>query len=187
MIPAKELNTTQLVIVYQQSKNSEYYAEIYNQYFHKLYNFCFKRLGNHDDAYDATIDTFLKVSNKITSLKNPAAFNSWIFSIARNICTDIYRKKRKTVYTDTVQFDQIAEDDSDFLHQQLKESKLHQMKGMLTKLKPSIRVLILQKYIMGKSIKDLHLDTGLPIPTIKMRLFRGRRKMKQLMTYTAAS
>jgi len=61
-----------------------------------LYNAAYKMLLNEVDVADCLQETELCAWEKITTLKNEHAFNSWIFKIMLNQVQNIFREKQKT-------------------------------------------------------------------------------------------
>src|SRR5712691_76395 len=51
-----------------------------------LYALCRGMLGNADDADDAVQETFLRALRALAGFRGEAAFRSWLFRIAINVC-----------------------------------------------------------------------------------------------------
>ena len=51
------------------------------------------RLQSQADADDVLQETWISAYQNFDKLKNPDAFRAWILSIARNKCTDYFRRK----------------------------------------------------------------------------------------------
>jgi len=64
------------------SGESEAFGELYDRYFPSVYDFLHRTLRNSSDAADVTQETFLRAMRSLASLAKPAAFKSWLFSIA---------------------------------------------------------------------------------------------------------
>ena len=70
------------------------FAGIYNRESDSVFRFCLMRTSDRDMALDFTQDTFMRFWNSISSgkkINNPRTF---LFTIARNIIIDWYRKKK---------------------------------------------------------------------------------------------
>ena len=70
------------------------FGEIYSRESDAIFRFCLLRTSDRDVALDFTQDTFLRFWNCLVSekdIKNPRTF---LFTIARNIIIDWYRKKK---------------------------------------------------------------------------------------------
>ncbi|MFT5765946.1 MAG: RNA polymerase sigma-70 factor (ECF subfamily) [Saprospiraceae bacterium] len=176
MIPLVQLTDTQLVSIYQTNQDSVYFGELYNRYYKKVYYFCLGKLSDRDDAYDVTTDTFLKLTTKISCLKNPELFIAWLFRIASNACIDVLRAKSKNRMYDISDFD--VEDDVNGLEElMMREAQLDTLDTILGTLDYETKTILINKYIKGKSIEDLEKEMGLSKSAVKMRLARGREKI----------
>lgn len=71
------------------------FAPLYDRYVTPVYRYCYRVLGDRDQAEDATSETFLKVMTAIDKYEH-GSFRSWLFCIAHNVVMDVVRR-RKTV------------------------------------------------------------------------------------------
>jgi RNA polymerase sigma-70 factor (ECF subfamily) len=56
------------------------------------------RLDNRDDAAEALSETFTRAIDKASSFRGDAfAFRAWLFTIARHVSTDQYRRRARVV------------------------------------------------------------------------------------------
>jgi RNA polymerase sigma factor (sigma-70 family) len=74
------------------------FAELYDRYERSAYNLCYRITGSADDAADATQETFLKVLERLPSLRDRELnFAAYVMTAARNASYDaIERRKRAT-------------------------------------------------------------------------------------------
>jgi RNA polymerase sigma-70 factor (ECF subfamily) len=74
------------------------FAELYDRYERSAYNLCYRITGSPDDAADATQETFLKVLERLPSLRDRRLnFAAYVMTAARNASYDaIERRKRAT-------------------------------------------------------------------------------------------
>ncbi len=66
------------------SGESAAFGELYDRYFPPVYDFLHRTLRSAEDAADVTQETFLRAMQNLSALAKPAAFKSWLFSIAHN-------------------------------------------------------------------------------------------------------
>lgn len=76
-------------------KDTKAFAQLYSCVYKDLYRFAFYTLGNPEDAEDAVSDTVTDAFTSIHTLRNPAAFRSWIFKILTNKCKRILKSYTK--------------------------------------------------------------------------------------------
>ena len=67
------------------------FDEILDSYYQKIYRFCIHRLGNQNDAEDATQECFTKAYKNFSSLKDQNLVKQWLYQIASNVCNDRFR------------------------------------------------------------------------------------------------
>lgn len=76
------------------SRNDQFaLEELYREYKNQIYRFALMTLGDSGLAEDAMQSTFLKIMSAAGTYKLGTNANAWIFSIARNTCIDIIKKK----------------------------------------------------------------------------------------------
>jgi len=180
MIALTQLTDTQLVSIYQKSQDPAYFGELYRRYYTKVYYYCLGKVKDRDDAYDITANTFVKLTKKILGLKNPELFIAWLFKVANNACMDCLKKRGKTVRVEESSFNNLVQDDQGVEKMIMKEAQLNRLDEVLHELDFETKMLIVNKYFNGKSVKDLEKELGLSTSAVKMRLARGREKIASL-------
>ena len=138
----------------------------------QLKAFINSKVRNEALAEDILHDTFLKVHEKLHTLRENEKIVSWIYQIARNAVTDYFREKKHEPLTE-----EIAESTSNEIAQRL-ESSIRNMIGCLPK--DSRDVLLLTEY-QGMKQKDLAEKLGISLPAVKSRVLRARKKLKEIL------
>jgi len=52
----------------------------------QVYHLCYRFAGNHEDASDLAQDAFIRAYRGLHSFKGQAAFSTWLYRIAVNVC-----------------------------------------------------------------------------------------------------
>lgn len=86
-----------------QAGSDQALTALYNHYFERIYRFIFYRVSHKETAEDLTEDVFVKLFSKLKGLEQSAAFEGWLFQIARNRVIDYYRSKKQTVALEDVE------------------------------------------------------------------------------------
>ncbi len=76
---------------------SEAFGDLYNRYFPAVYDFLHRTMRNSEEAADVTEETFLRAMESLGSLANPAAFKSWLFSIAHHQALNRLERQKRFV------------------------------------------------------------------------------------------
>ena len=153
--------------------NHEAFTEVMQTHEGRVFSVCLRILGNREAALDATQETFLTTFRKAGQFKGNAAVGTWIYRIAVNTCYDQLRKaKRRRSETLPDQFDPADESaeaavDSAALRPEIRSA--------LDSIPPEFRAAVVLSDIEGMSLPDAAAVLGVPLGTVKSRVFRGRR------------
>jgi RNA polymerase sigma-70 factor (ECF subfamily) len=118
------------------------FAAVYMRYFKAVYSYYFKMLGgNISESEELTQDLFLKLYRLRESYDSKWSFKTWMWSSARNLLIDRWRKKQMkhledmTAYNQSI--DDIVEDSNDGpLEELVKRTDREFLHDSLSKLKP---------------------------------------------------
>jgi RNA polymerase sigma factor (sigma-70 family) len=179
-VELKNLSLEVLIVEYQTTNNNAYFGELYNRHYSNLFAYCKKIMGNSEDAYDITADTFIKAAEKIGQLSQPFYFPSWLFRIAHNMCIDSGKAKQKNQTVGIQGQLNLACEEVDVEAMIKKEAMLNQLEVLMSDLDADSREILVQKYFYNKSITDLQKQFKLSASAVKMRLVRARNKVAEL-------
>ena len=83
-----------------QQRDTEAFAQLYENYFDKIYRYVVFKIGNRTEAEDVTQQVFLNALQSISSFKwKGRPFSAWLFRIAHNQIVDYLRKKTRQATT----------------------------------------------------------------------------------------
>ena len=143
----------------------------------RVFSVCLRILGNRERALDATQDTFLTVFRKAGQFQGRSALGTWIYRIAVNTCYDHLRRARRRAsqplpdHVDPA--DPSAED-------AIESAALRpEIQVALALLPPDFRDAVILSDLEGLSMPEAAEVLGVPIGTVKSRVFRGRRLLAQ--------
>jgi RNA polymerase sigma-70 factor (ECF subfamily) len=137
-------------------------------------------------ADDLVQETFLRVLNKIDTLKDPAKLRAWIYSIALNLCRDHLRSRSGrprdvAPYPESVQLmEQMPAPPST-------ETALahHQMNACIQRkiemLPESLRTVLWLFDVNGMSQSEIAQVLGISVENVKVRLHRARKSLKKIL------
>jgi RNA polymerase sigma-70 factor (ECF subfamily) len=155
---------------------------VYADQLPRVYNYFRYRVGDDALAEDLTATTFEKAWRaRKRYRRDRAAFSTWLFTIARNVATDYYRRRRPTVplsalsqRVDGTSVEEIVQ----------RRDRLARLGALLAALPPRERELISLKYGAGLTNRSIARLTGLSesnVGTILHRVVsRLRAKWEQM-------
>lgn len=171
-----------LVTEFQLTKEGAIFEKLYISYYKNLFLYCLKITNNKDAGYDIATDSFIQAIEKIHQLNTPKNFPSWLFRIAHNNCINHLSALQKNRFLPIEECYNSTIDNSqaETLASIEKEALLIQMETSFNKLEPMEKEILSEKYLNGKSLKDLEQQYNLSSSAVKMRLSRAKNKVVRL-------
>lgn len=156
------------------------FSQIYKTLWPKVYNFIYYRIQNAEEAEELTQEVFHKVYRQVKYDKvKDSKLKSYIYTAARNLIYDKWRRKSKTPKIFTLEG--LREKGLEIEDKkQVIEEKLA-IEEALELLSPEDRTVIVLRIIEGYSIKDVAEKLGRPPGTIKVLQYRALQKLRNLL------
>jgi RNA polymerase sigma-70 factor (ECF subfamily) len=143
-----------------------------------LFTVAARMLGSRDDAADATQNAFVRVYQHLGSYDPRHRFYSWIYRILVNECLNVLRGRRNSNEPAETQID-LAAGPLEAL--QASERREHVQRALLS-LPPELRAVIVLRHYAGLSYEEIgEAVGGLPVKTVKSRLYAARQRLGQLL------
>jgi RNA polymerase sigma-70 factor, ECF subfamily len=146
-------------------------SELVRRYTRRLAGFIRSIIRQPESVEDVTQMVFIKMFRRLSRLRDPGVFESWLFTLARNTSLDFIRRRRCRPDTVTIE-DEIntIPDPSDA---SAMTEILAALDRALLRLSPLDRTLVTQ-FVAGETYVDIANRTGLSLATVKVRLHRVR-------------
>ena len=158
-----------------------------------LYRVARRLTGNPADADDLVQETILKAYRAWDQYEQGTNAKGWLLTILRNAFINEYRRRVRhpeTVDIDAIEpfavFDQVQDDDPQgkFFDRIVDDEVLR----AVDQLPESLRETVVLSDVEGMSYQDVAQILGVPVGTVKSRLFRGRQLLqKQLYHYAVTN
>ena len=161
------------------------FAKLVNKYQKPVHTLAWRKIGDFHIAEDITQDTFLKVYQRLHTLKNPNQFSGWLYVITANLCATWLRKKRiQTQPLEDTETTMIQEDaySQHVVEERIRteaESQREVVKKLLAKLKESERTVMTLHYLGEMTVAEISRFLGVSASTIKSRLRRARHRLQE--------
>lgn len=146
-------------------------AELVRRYTRRVAGFVRGIVRQPDGIEDVTQMVFIKMFRRLSRLRDPAVFESWLFTLARNTSLDALRRRR--CRPTTVAIDDEANQIADPSTSSGTSEILAALDRALTRLTPVDRALVSQ-FVAGDSYGEIAARAGLSLATVKVRLHRVR-------------
>jgi RNA polymerase sigma-70 factor (ECF subfamily) len=167
----------------------EAYEMIVRRYQQSVLNYVGRMVRERELALDLSQDVFIKAYAALRSYRPRFKFSTWLFTIASNTVIDYWRRKR----LQTLSLDQPVAEDCPDLRLQVPDDKPSltrsyelrevraKIEAALEKVPASLRELFVWRHVNGFSYEEMAKMKGLPIGTVKNRVFQAKEMMKKLL------
>lgn len=176
-----------------QDPNEERFSELMESSYKKVYNMAYRLAGNRPDAEDLTQEAFYRAYRSFSDYEGDKPFENWIFRIVSRLFLDLLRSRRRRIKAmsydapiskdgsdDQVFFD--VPDDAPTAEARLLEGQLsEEMERTLNALSPEQRLLVTLADIEQVPYKDIADMMDKPVGTIRSRLHRAHRMMRDIL------
>ncbi len=161
------------------------FTTLIKKYQKSVHALAWRKVGDFHIAEELAQDAFLKVYQKLATLKNPNQFAGWLYVITDRLCIDWHRKQKPPMESlETISGAEVEE--SSYRHyedEQRKEASTEyrhrRIKSLLEKLPESERTVATLYYLGGMTSKAISEFLGVSPNTIRSRLQRARNRLKE--------
>jgi len=162
--------------------NVEAFAQLVQKHHKNLLSFIYRLVKDPQLTEDIGQEVFLSAYKSLSKFdpEMGTPFVAWLYIIARNRCISYLRKRGniKSLHIEDLHQLPFAEDTAEEIL--IRHEGRQALSASLDHLPEPFRTTIM-KSLQGASLNEIASEYGIPISTVKSRLFRAKEKIKQLM------
>ena len=161
------------------------FEELVRRYQRPISAYVYRMVGDYETALDLTQEIFIKIYGSLARYRPEYKFSTWIYRIAHNAAIDHFRRtsgrERSLVSgTENDSYDSPVESKNLSPEQQSeREERRLEIESVVRSLPTAYRELIVLRHSQDLTYEEIVEVTGLPLGTVKNRLFRAREMMRQ--------
>src|SRR4051794_13387661 len=165
------------------------FEELVRRYQRPIAAYVYRMVGDYDSALDLTQEVFIKVYNSLNRYRSEFKFSTWIYKIAHNAAIDHLRRHtvREQTLSGSVEGErrEVTIESKRLTPEQESERKERRLEieSVVQLLQPAYCELIVLRHSHDLSYDEIAEVTGLPLGTVKNRLFRAREAMRELLVH----
>ena len=145
---------------------------VYEQYQQFCWYVAYQLLGDAHLAEDAVQETFLKVIRYFPQYQSRGKFRGFLYKVASNTCTDLWRKTGAVSLTEDMEFQETGYARS--------EAEVN-FQYMVRSLSEELREVVYLKFAQELTLREISMVTQIPMRTVQSRLRRALKIMKKEM------
>jgi RNA polymerase sigma-70 factor (ECF subfamily) len=168
-----------------QKGDKEAFETLVQRHQHRVFAVARGILKRQEDVEDIAQQVFVKAYFSLKRFDQRAAFSTWLYKITVNECWDLLRKRKarpliyesdfneeqSRQYTATERQTAKVPDTSDRM------AIRERLENLLSQLDTRDRAMLILKEVEGFSVEEIAESMGLNANTVKVRLFRARRRI----------
>ena len=142
------------------------FEQVYDTYGPSLYRFCLLQMKNPADAEDLLQEVFCKRLYQAPAFSSPDHERRWLFRVALNQCRDAWKRSSRSELPLETASDAVTPEELGLLEQ-------------VAELPEKERTVLHLHYWEGYALREIAALLGVTVPTVKMRLKRGRDALRK--------
>jgi RNA polymerase sigma-70 factor (ECF subfamily) len=154
------------------------YALLVDEYKSPIYNLAYRMTGNLEDADDLTQETFIRAYQYLWRYDTSKKFFTWLYTLALNLIRNHFKKNKYNKSSEELSANLLA-DKNPSPETELIETQ--EISVYLLRLEDESRALLIMKFHQGLTFEEIAQITGKSISAVKMRIYRGLEKLKELL------
>ncbi len=161
------------------------FKKTYEEESDAIFRFCLTRVSDRDQALDITQETFLRLWKNLLEQKDISNHRAFLFTIARNLIIDWYRKK-KSISLDNIidggseQFDLIDTSSSNNL---LLKSEGKYVLDKISELAKTYQTPVYLRLVEDLSPQEIGIILNISTNAVSVRINRGLEELRKITGY----
>ena len=159
------------LVTASRSGDKSAYALLVRRHYKHAFIVCLGVVGNVEDAEDAAQEAMLKGFLEIGKLRNSQQFGPWVTRIARNLCINLVRRKRRTreIIADKATQPNRTQSQNDSLQQAIESLPLE------------IRQPLVMYYFDGQSVQTVANNLSISTSAVYLKLRTAIKELHRLL------
>lgn len=171
--------------------DTEALSALLDAQYDRCYHVCRRILANEEDARDATQEAMIAIARGLAGFDGRSAFSTWCYRVATNAALDEMRKARRRPVPQSDRFDEDFDSGSSTGGPSILPPGEDRVAGpvsdrmaverALGQLPEDQRVAVVLRDIADLDYSEIVEVLGIPIGTVRSRIFRGRTALADLL------
>jgi RNA polymerase sigma-70 factor (ECF subfamily) len=156
-------------------KDGDAFEALFESYYPRLFRFLFRLTRSHGAAEELANDVLLTLWKDADRFRGESRVSTWIFGIAYRQAL-AHLRKRKFKLVPFVERDAVVDEAGAQIERE------DWVRRGVEELPPKQKLTVMLVYFLGLSCEETARVSGVPVSTVKTRMFHARRKMKHHLT-----
>jgi RNA polymerase sigma-70 factor, ECF subfamily len=175
------LPTDEDLVAAVQAGDSSAFDVLVRRWDRKIQGAAYRVLGSDDEARDVSQEAFLKAYRGLPGFKGDARFSSWLYQIALNLCRDRLRRRKGREFVSLDDVAPVVRSGPSVADVVESRDLARRVASAVEALSADQREVIVLKEYEGLTFPEIAEVLGIPVSTVKTRLYRGLVQLRALL------
>lgn len=159
------------------------FDEVVRRTYVETYTLALRLTANEEDARDVVQEAYLRAWKGLRRFRGDAQFTTWMYRITANTAFTAVQKRRRLRTTTLDDVEEPTEARVDAHPEAAAEARagLADLAEAVDQLPPKLRAIVVLKDVYGLSHEAIAEELGITVAAAKVRLHRGRKKLRDLL------
>jgi RNA polymerase sigma-70 factor (ECF subfamily) len=163
------------LVIQAQNRDSAAFAELVGHTQRFAFGAVFRMVGNREESRDIVQESYIRVWTNLHKFTGKVTFQTWFFSILRNLSIDWLRKRK--IRQSAVNH-HLTDTENDHPGSLLERNELNRLiQNWILTLPETQQLVFILRDMDDLSIREVHDQTGLSESSIKSNLYVARKKL----------
>tara|TARA_Y100001970_G_C14067296_1_gene767381 strand:- start:399 stop:1001 length:603 start_codon:yes stop_codon:yes gene_type:complete len=155
------------------------FARLVDQTYSDVFLLAARLTRNHDDALDVVQEVYLRAYRGLIDYRGEARFTTWLHRITVNCASTLLARRQRHSH-DPIQRDVIDLSGEYHPERRVEESEISDdVREALEELPSNLRAVLVLSDVFDLSHQKIGKQLGISTTAVKVRLHRGRKRMRQ--------
>lgn len=167
------------------SGDQEAFGSLVTKYQDRLNRMALAILRDPEEAKDVVQETFLQAYVNLAGFRRSSRFYTWLYRISYNVAVGVLRQKKRVVPADRMSdesWGNLAGRGESPEDRQCRAESVEILRTALDRLAVEYRTPMVLREIEGASYEEIAEIIGIPIGTVRSRLFRARTILREIIS-----
>ena len=159
----------------------EAFDTIVERHQRQVYQLCYRFAGNHEDASDLAQDVFIRAYRGLHSFKGQAAFSTWLYRIAVNVCLNrVGARGQRWTTLDAADQPDVREERADA--RILRSERAAAVRAAIARLPKKQRAALILRVYHDLPHDQIAAIVGTSVGAVKANFFHALANLKKLLS-----
>jgi len=173
----------QAIELFLLTRTEESFCALFEAFYAKVRRYFLLRRLDRMTADELAQNVMFIVYRRAGDVREPELFGGWLFKIARNELSRHWRQHRPD--DQAVAFEPLSAELAAKLSVEVEATRNSDFQEWMSYLEPAEREIMMLRFVEELSYEELAAALGIPLGTVKWRIFNAKKKLSQIILNSA--